>query len=259
MSARRKKRANSRTGCLLWIAAFIMLLVLFFIKFDDIKTAVEKTGFLDALNHAISNVRQPSEKPSLPVQSSPQTKAPPQETLPSVTPEAPISEVPPSKEPSQEFPLPSSGVVSPSGVQDQKKVRSAILFFVRIDENGGISIQKVKRSLPVSDSPIQDTLVQLIQGPTESEIRTNLITLIPSGTLVRGLSIRGSTAIVDLSEAFAYNHYGKEGYLAQIQQIVFTLTEFTQVADVQFLIEGKKRTFLTEGIALDKSWMRSSF
>lgn len=236
-----------------------MLLVLFFVKFDDIKTAVEKTGFLDALDHAISNVRQPSKKPSTPEQSSPQNNAPPLETLPSMTPTAPTPEVPSSQMPTQESPLPSSDSIPPSIAQDQKKVRNAILYFVHIDEGGAISIKKVKRSLPVSDSPIQDTLVQLIQGPTESEIRTNLISLIPSGTKLRGLSIHGSTAIVDLSEAFAYNHYGKEGYIAQIQQIVFTLTEFTQVADVQFLIEGKTRAFLTEGIALDKSWMRSSF
>lgn len=134
-----------------------------------------------------------------------------------------------------------------------------MLYFVHIDDSGSISSQRVKRNLPISDSPIQDTLEQLIKGPTESELRANLISLIPSGTKLRGISIRGSTAIVDFSDAFLYNRYGKEGYIAQLRQIVYTLTEFANINDVQFLIEGKLRAFITEGVALNTPWARGSF
>ncbi len=134
-----------------------------------------------------------------------------------------------------------------------------MLYFVRIDDSGAISSQKVKRLLPISDSPIQDTLDQLMKGPTQSELRMNLISLIPLGTKVRGISIRGSTAIVDFSDDFLYNRYGMEGYVAQLRQIVYTLTEFANISEVRFLIEGKPRDYITEGVSLDLPWSRASF
>jgi spore germination protein GerM len=140
-----------------------------------------------------------------------------------------------------------------------EKTRTVALYFVQIHDDGSISTQRVKRTIPLSDSPMQDTLEILLEGPTESELRANLLSLIPSGTKLRGVSVRGSTAIVDFNDAFGYNRYGKEGYIAQLKQIVYTLTEFQNIKDVQFLIEGKTRAFLSEGVALDTPLSRSSF
>jgi spore germination protein GerM len=260
MAARRKKRTSSKTGCLLWIAAFILLLVLFLVKFGDIRAAVQKTGFLDALNHVVS-------KPNTPTPSSPQppkNEKPqgPSSVGPSLEPSVPSapSTSSPAPTPQSAPSVPQEAVPTPLvPPQQEKKTRSAALYFVRIHDDGAISSQKVKRIIPISDSPIQDTLEILIQGPTESELRENLLSLIPSGTKLRGVSVRGSTAIVDFNDAFVYNRYGKEGYMAQLRQIVYTLTEFQNITDVQFLIEGKTRAFLTEGVALDKPWARASF
>jgi len=77
-----------------------------------------------------------------------------------------------------------------------------VLYFVHIGEDGTISSERVKRVLPLTDSPIQDTLETLLKGPTESELRTNLISLIPSGAKLRGISMRGSTVLVDFSDGF---------------------------------------------------------
>jgi len=270
MAARRKKRTSSKTGCLLWIAAFILLLILFLVKFGDIRTAVQKTGFLAALNHAVSNPNSPTPAPEQPHSPTIQTTEPQQpEESPGPSSAAPSSGQTPPNTPSTSSPaqapqnIPSSppeSVPTPAvPAQQEKKTRSAVLYFVQTHDDGSISSQRVKRTIPISDSPIQDTLEILIKGPTESELRENLLSLIPSGTKLRGVSVRGSTAIVDFNEAFVYNRYGKEGYMAQIRQIVYTLTEFQNITDVQFLIEGKPRAFLTEGIALDKPWARASF
>ena len=79
MAVRKKKRNQAKTGCLIWLGAFLILLILFLVKFEDIRTAVEKTGFIDALNHAVSKQ-----------DSVPQQK--PQGTKPEAP--APISELP---------------------------------------------------------------------------------------------------------------------------------------------------------------------
>lgn len=114
--------------------------------------------------------------------------------------------------------------------------------------------------IPATDSPLSDAINALLGGPTEGEIRSKLISLIPRGTKLLGINIRGSTAIIDLSEAFMYNHYGIEGYSAQLKQIVYTATSFSSVQDVQILVEGKVRDYLGgEGVFIGKPLSRNSF
>jgi spore germination protein GerM len=275
MAKQKKKRNQAKTGCLIWIAAFLILLILFLVKFEDIRTIVEKTGFIDALNHAVSKQDSvPQQKPqgtkpeapapiselplAAPPAEKPQIQSPiePQET----TTAAPKNSKSPSVSPSEPEPIASSPGASVSKLpKEEQKMRTAVLYFVRIGDDGSISSQKVKRTIPVSDSPLQDTLELLLKGPTESELRANLLSLIPADARLRSINTRGSTVILDFNDAFAYNRYGKEGYIAQLRQIVYTLTEFQNIIDVQFLIEGKSRAFLSEGIALDKPWSRASF
>ena len=119
---------------------------------------------------------------------------------------------------------------------------------------------RFKRNIPVSDSPLTDAINALISGPSEGEIRSGLVSLIPRGTKLHGISVRGSTAIIDLSDAFMYNHYGVEGYSAQLKQIVYTATSFPSVQDVQILVEGKQKEYLGgEGVYIGKPLSRNSF
>ncbi|MEN6500522.1 MAG: GerMN domain-containing protein [Rectinema sp.] len=267
MAVRRKKRTSAKAGCLLWIVALVVLLILFLVKFEDIRSVVQKTGFLDALNHAVSKPttvqtsepsgsdQQTSPQETAPAAPVPQTPSSPQTTAPAPSPTDSGQTAPPStsEAPSEQVPEPS-----PSQTP-MEKARTVALYFIQIHDDGSISTQRVKRTIPLSDSPMQDTLEILLEGPTESELRANLLSLIPSGTKLRGVSVKGSTAIVDFNDAFGYNRYGKEGYIAQLKQIVYTLTEFQNIKDVQFLIEGKTRAFLSEGVALDTPLSRSSF
>ncbi|MDH7484195.1 MAG: GerMN domain-containing protein, partial [Spirochaetales bacterium] len=141
----------------------------------------------------------------------------------------------------------------------QPAMRTAVLYFVQVTNDGLIQSRRVKRSMPSSDAPLKDTLQALLDGPTEAEIRSGIVSLIPSGTKIRSISMRGSTAVLDFNETFLYNRYGKEGSQAQLRQIVYTLTEFPSVSAVQFLIEGKQRPYLAEGLPLDGAFTRASF
>jgi len=131
---------------------------------------------------------------------------------------------------------------------------------VRIDDDGVIVRQEVKRQLPVSDSPLTDALGALLSGPNEDELRRRLVSLVPQGTKLLSAKVRGSTAFLNFNEAFMYNHYGIEGYAGQLKQIVYTATNFPTVQDVQFLIEGEKHDYLGgEGVYIGKPLSRSSF
>jgi spore germination protein GerM len=61
-----------------------------------------------------------------------------------------------------------------------------------------------------------------------------------------------------MSEEFQYNSYGREGYAAQLHQIVWTATEFSSVKNVQLLIEGRRMDWLNEGIWIGNPLNRTS-
>ena len=117
----------------------------------------------------------------------------------------------------------------------------------------------MNRQLPVSDTPLVDVIQALIAGPNAAERQRGLISLIPPNTRILSATVRGSTAYISFSEDFQYNTYGVEGYVGQLRQIVFTATEFPNVRDVQFLIEGRRVDFLGEGIWLGSPLNRDMF
>jgi spore germination protein GerM len=126
--------------------------------------------------------------------------------------------------------------------------RDRTVYFTQVDREGTILRSKAARNIPASDSPMLDALNALLQGPTAEEQRRGLVSLIPSGTRILSATVRGSTAYISFSEEFQYNTYGVEGYAAQLKQIVWTVTEFPNVRDVQVLIEGRRVDYLGEGI-----------
>jgi spore germination protein GerM len=111
-----------------------------------------------------------------------------------------------------------------------------------------LSLSKTSRKIPPSDSPMQDSLNALLAGPSAEEQRRGLVSLIPRNTRILSATVRGSTAYINFSEDFQYNTYGVEGYSAQLNQIVWTATEFPNIADVQILVEDRRVDYLGEGI-----------
>jgi spore germination protein GerM len=144
--------------------------------------------------------------------------------------------------------------------EEKPFLRKTRLFFLSIDQNGNILMKGVIRPIPQSDSPLRDALATLLKGPTSQEINLGLLTMIPAGTTLRGVTVRGEVAFVDFSESFRFNALGIEGMRAQLRQVVYAATEFPTVKSVQFLIEGRKVDYLgTEGVSIDEPLSRNSF
>jgi spore germination protein GerM len=99
----------------------------------------------------------------------------------------------------------------------------------------------------------------LLTGPTDAEKRQGFISLIPEGTQVIAARVLKDTAYIDLSESFQYNTYGVEGYAGQLDQVIWTATEFANVKNVQILVDGRRLDYLGEGIWIGTPLGRDRF
>lgn len=198
----------------------------------------------------------PPEEVAAPIEQTP--SAPPPVT-PSVTPPAPAPVVqPPDPVPAVER-TPAQPPADTQAVQETIQLRERALYFTQVDRGGSILRIRTDRNLPVSNAPMTDVIQALLAGPSEEERQRGLISLIPPGTKMLSATVRGNTAYLNFSEDFQFNTYGVEGYAAQLRQIVFTVTEFPNVRDVQILIDGRRIHYLGEGIWIGSPLNRDMF
>lgn len=272
-------------GCLVWLVLLLATLLLFVLNWERIQDTLRATRF----SEAIESLDEPAR--TAPGRGGDGSAAPPASETPvspggapggSASP-APASQAPSGeRQPAGTAPQPSAAAQQPAApgsgpgqtqgapnqtphstaapVEAMARTRIVSLYFVRVDGDGTINRQEVKRTIDASDSPLTDALGALLKGPSADELGRNLISLIPSGTRLLSAQVRGSTAYLDFNEAFMINRYGIEGYAGQLKQIVYTATGFSTVKDVQFLIDGERREFLGgEGVYIGRPLSRSSF
>jgi hypothetical protein len=247
-----------------WTLFFIVIISLFFLNLQLIRSNIQHTGFLDRLfnkpDAAESDPPPPpdpfSQEPppvAAPAEEPPAPIAQPEEPLPDAGPAEPLAETKDDGGQTGPAASPAAPPAAPSTAS-----RDQGLYFIEVDGDGAILRIRVIRPIPATDSPLADTIRILLQGPTADERNRGLITLIPPGTKLQSARIRGSTAYLSFSEEFQFNTYGVEGYIGQLRQIIWTVTEFPNVADVQVLIEGRRIDYLGERIAIGSPLGRNS-
>ena len=246
MSAARRKKAGGR-WFLFWLAFFIGIALLFMANMESIKGTIKETRILEKLIKSRGD--EPEEDPAFELERHIQdlADAAAEQNIPDLA----------------QAGLPAAGTEQnePEGVQEKpdlpgNTVERAV-YLMRVDTAGTILQTSVKRSLPASDRPLFDALDALIKGPSASEEKQGLISLIPRNVKIQNATIRGNTAYISLSEDFLFNTYGVEGYAGQLRQIVLTATEFSNIKDVQILIDGKRVDYLGEGIWIGSPVSRS--
>ncbi|GBG55562.1 germination protein [Sporomusaceae bacterium FL31] len=91
--------------------------------------------------------------------------------------------------------------------------------------------------VPNSDHPAKTAIERLIAGTKQPD----LVSVVPPGTKLRGVSIKEHVAYVDFNDKLIKNNGGgSAGEVLLVAAIVNTLTEFPEVQKVQILVEGKK-------------------
>jgi len=237
-------RKKSSIGCLFYLALVLLVIIIFLFKWGTIREVIDSTGFLKVFTEndnpdPINVVINPDEHPAEPdaVQEEKRVEKKPDIVL-HVDEEK-------DKEKQKEKPV---------------HTRKSRIFFVQVNSEGEIALKGVIRSVQYLDAPLKATLETLLQGPLAAEINQGLLTLLPQDTAIKNISIKGDTAVLDFNESFRFNSLGPEGALAQIKQVVFSATEFSNIKKVQILIDGKRTKYLSpEGVYIEKPLSRNSF
>ena len=139
-------------------------------------------------------------------------------------------------------------------IEEVEPVKTTVrLFYIKVTDDGEITLKSVLKSIYVGKTPLGKSLEELLKGPDTMEINRGLLTLIPEGAKILSLSIKDGIAYINFNELFRFNPLGVEGYMAQIQQIVYTATEYESVDSVQFTIDGAKQEYLgPEGVYIGR-------
>ena len=135
------------------------------------------------------------------------------------------------------------------------------ICFVQIDNNGNVVRKMVRRSVPKGDSPLTTAINLLLEGPDMSnKAESKLSTLIPKNSKLLSARVKDGIAYLNFNEDFEFTTFGVEGSIHQLEQIVYTATNFSTVDKVQFLIEGKQREYLgSEGQWIGTPLSRADF
>ena len=198
---------------LFWMVFLIVILLLFIINLPLIRNTLRSTRVIERLTNA-------------PVDAGPETET---EMPPPDIEEPPAPQIfvaPPTATPAPDTPVTSGGTGADSVQEDRTPptetargpveesapvVRERVIYFVKIDNSGMVLTSPVKRRVFASDSPMSDALNLLLQGPTSSEEKQGLTSLIPDGVRIQNAHVNGSTAVISFNENFMFNGYGAEG------------------------------------------------
>ncbi|MDX6505461.1 MAG: hypothetical protein QOG06_105 [Gaiellaceae bacterium] len=99
----------------------------------------------------------------------------------------------------------------------------------------------------------------LLAGPSAPERAAGLVSAVPSGTRLLGISIRSGIATVDLTSEYQSGG-GSLSMQMRLGQVVYTLTQFPTVQKVRFSLDGSPvNVFSSEGIVLDHPVGRADY
>lgn len=124
----------------------------------------------------------------------------------------------------------------PSYPQSDVRLRETVLYYR--DDKGYLI--PISRNIVWKEGIARAALEEIIEDDRISDIAKSigLYSGIPSGTKILGLTIRDGLAKIDLSgEALNYSDVKEEELM--VKSVVYTLTEFNTVDEVQFMFDGK--------------------
>lgn len=134
---------------------------------------------------------------------------------------------------------------------EDENIRKTVLYF----KNSEGYLVPVMRRIPWEEGIAKKTILNMVDSPQLRETLeyTGLIPLIPTGTEVNGMSIDEETGIckVDFSSDLENVETNKDEENL-IQGIVYTLTEFPAIKEVQVLVDGKIIPVLKHGTPVGK-------
>jgi spore germination protein GerM len=124
------------------------------------------------------------------------------------------------------------------------------VYFVKLNEKSEkMYLAPVTRTVN-GGSLLENTMKELIRGPTAAEKKKGHLTAVPSGLRVNSVKIKNRSAEIDFNGAIEQGAGGSI-LINRIDQIVYTATQFPNVKSVVIKINGKQRQTLgTDGLSI---------
>lgn len=142
-------------------------------------------------------------------------------------------------------------------IAEDEGMRKTVMYFR--DSDG--YLVPVMRKIPWTEGIARTTLNNMVDSAElrETLSPTGLIPVIPAGTEILGMSINEDTGLckVDFSEDVLNNQSDKEEE-SFIKGVVYTLTEFPTIKEVQILVGGKALPSLKFGGNISKPLAREN-
>lgn len=247
-------RKRSSLGFVFWLGLMLLVLLVFVFSRPTIGRVLDSTDFFAAVRPSDSSpvvvVRPSAETPLTRTGHDTTTEEPKRQENTKTQSEL-------SKATTSDHTLTSQ---SEPSTPDPAADHTTRVFFVSLTDNGEIELRGVERKIGTDETPLASIVRALLAGPTASEERRNIISLIPKEVKLHQTAVQDSTAIIDLDQAFRFNSLGREGLLARLRQLVYSATEIPTIDAVQILIDGDNVDYLgPEGLYIGKPLTRESF
>lgn len=135
--------------------------------------------------------------------------------------------------------------------ENEKEVK---LYYVMPEENGLFTLKS--NLVTIKYDGKQELTATLNALLSNKKFDKNHYNMIPDGTKLLSITVENGVAYLNFNDAFRFNTFGIDGYKAQLNQVVYTATEFDTVKEVKILIEGKEIDYLHEGVDISKPLRR---
>lgn len=262
---------------LFWVAFILLVLVIFLANRGSIEKVLDTTGIVDVIRDRMTLDETSTDETSVdeppaselsldePPAQNPETLQP-EPVAPNIVfddetarPSTETTESPQTVE-GRDEPLIDTSVPEPEQDVSRPNRRMAALYFIRVTDDGRTYPQRVVRPVAYDQSPLTETIRALIAGPSGEELDEGLLNLIPAETQLISAHVDGGIAYLNFNKSFRFNPMGAEGTVAQLQQIIYSSTEFPTVIQVQFLIEGERLDYVGgDGIFIGEPLGRDAF
>ncbi|WP_459499240.1 GerMN domain-containing protein [Bacillus sp. C1] len=110
-----------------------------------------------------------------------------------------------------------------------------------VDKNGYVVPQTLALPAPKQNEVVKQTLEYLVKdGPVENLLPNGFKAVLPAGTTMSMNLKKDGTAVIDFSKEM--KNYKKEEERQIVESVAWTLTQFKDIKQVQFQINGEKLT-----------------
>ncbi len=119
----------------------------------------------------------------------------------------------------------------------------------------GENLKALPRQLPAAT--VKEAVGALLKGPTAAEKKSDVRSQVPTGTKLRGATVKSGVATIDLTRPFVEGT-NRSSLVARLTQLVWTATGIKGVTGVRLWIDGKAAKSMGQGLSVDHTLTRSS-